>query len=116
MYKNATSDPSASSNGLIVCTASNAGLYPFPVAPLYASTKSGVIGLVRSLARRLEQDKIRINALAPAVIGELFLKSNIKTAINWSRNQYRTKRGSIQADDYHTNVNGYEGSGSICGG
>ncbi|KAF3400118.1 15-hydroxyprostaglandin dehydrogenase [NAD] [Penicillium rolfsii] len=68
MYKNATSDPSASSNGLIVCTASNAGLYPFPVAPLYASTKSGVIGLVRSLARRLEQDKIRINALAPAVI------------------------------------------------
>ncbi|KAJ5895897.1 short chain dehydrogenase/reductase [Penicillium subrubescens] len=67
MYKNATSDPSAS-NGLIVCTASNAGLYPFPVAPLYGSTKSGVIGLVRSLARRLEQDKIRINALAPAVI------------------------------------------------
>lgn len=69
MYKNATTDPAASSNGLIVCTASNAGLYPFPVAPLYASTKSGVIGLVRSLARRLEQDKIRINALAPAVIG-----------------------------------------------
>ncbi|CEJ59633.1 hypothetical protein PMG11_08250 [Penicillium brasilianum] len=68
MYKNAKTDPSASSNGLIVCTASNAGLYPFPVAPLYASTKSGVIGLVRSLARRLEQDKIRINALAPAVI------------------------------------------------
>lgn len=71
MYKNATEDPAASSNGLIVCTASNAGLYPFPVAPLYASTKSGVIGLVRSLARRLEQDKIRINALAPAVIGTL---------------------------------------------
>jgi NAD(P)-dependent dehydrogenase (short-subunit alcohol dehydrogenase family) len=78
MYKNATSDPSASSNGLIVCTASNAGLYPFPVAPLYASTKSGVIGLVRSLARRLEQEKIRINALAPAVIGELFPGTNIE--------------------------------------
>ncbi|KAJ5166260.1 short chain dehydrogenase/reductase [Penicillium canariense] len=68
MYKNEARDPSASSNGLIVCTASNAGLYPFPVAPLYATTKSGVVGLVRSLARRLEAEKIRINALAPAVI------------------------------------------------
>ncbi|GAB1202008.1 hypothetical protein APSETT445_000608 [Aspergillus pseudonomiae] len=68
MYKNATSDPSASSNGLIVCTASNAGLYPFPMAPMYATTKSGVVGLVRSLARQLAAERIRINALAPAVI------------------------------------------------
>lgn len=67
--KNDTS--STASKGLIVCTASNAGLYPFPVAPVYSATKHGVIGLVRSLARPLEKERIRINALAPAVIGEL---------------------------------------------
>lgn len=63
-------DVLAGSKGLIVCTASNAGLYPFPMAPIYSATKHGVIGLVRSLARPLEAEKIRINALAPAVIGK----------------------------------------------
>jgi short-subunit dehydrogenase len=60
----------AESKGLIVCTASNAGLYPFQMAPIYAATKAGVINLVRSLAKSLEREKIQINALAPAVIGK----------------------------------------------
>ena len=56
--------------GSIICTASNAGLYAFPMAPIYSATKHGVIGLVRSLARSIwEKERIRINALAPAVIG-----------------------------------------------
>lgn len=58
-----------SSRGLVVCTASNAGLYPFPIAPVYAATKAGVIGLVRSLARPYTEANIQINALAPAVLG-----------------------------------------------
>lgn len=57
------------SKGSIICTASNAGLYPFPIAPIYATAKHGVIGLVRSLARPLQKEHIQINALAPAVIG-----------------------------------------------
>jgi NAD(P)-dependent dehydrogenase (short-subunit alcohol dehydrogenase family) len=57
--------------GSIICTASNAGLYPFAVAPIYAASKFGVVGLVRSLARQLEKEQIQINALAPAVLGEL---------------------------------------------
>ncbi|KAK6952791.1 hypothetical protein Daesc_005085 [Daldinia eschscholtzii] len=61
-------DPTTGSRGTIICTASNAGLYPFPVAPIYAASKAGVIGLVRSLARVLERVNIRINALAPAVL------------------------------------------------
>jgi NAD(P)-dependent dehydrogenase (short-subunit alcohol dehydrogenase family) len=56
--------------GSIVCTASNAGLYPLPIAPMYAASKFGVVGTVRSLARPLLQEGIQINALAPAVIGE----------------------------------------------
>lgn len=66
--KNET-NPMTKSKGTIICTASNAGLYPFPVAPLYAATKAGVIGLVRSLARPLEKVDIQINGLAPAVLG-----------------------------------------------
>jgi NAD(P)-dependent dehydrogenase (short-subunit alcohol dehydrogenase family) len=58
------------SKGSVICTASNAGLYPFPMAPLYSATKHGVIGLVRSLARPLEKEQIQINGFAPAVIGE----------------------------------------------
>jgi len=57
------------SKGSIICTASNAGLYAFPMAPIYSATKHGVIGLVRSLAPALEREQIQINALAPAVIG-----------------------------------------------
>lgn len=57
------------SRGGIICTASNAALYAFPIAPVYSATKHAVIGLVRSLQRRLGQEGIRINAIAPAVIG-----------------------------------------------
>lgn len=69
-------DKNGSSRGSIICTASNAGLYPFPVSPLYAASKSGVIGLVRSTAPILERHNIQINALAPAVLGMLALRSD----------------------------------------
>ncbi|KAI0475199.1 15-hydroxyprostaglandin dehydrogenase [Xylariaceae sp. FL0804] len=60
--------PATGSRGSIICTASNAGLYPFPVSPLYAATKFGVIGLVRSMGPVLRSTGIQINALAPAVL------------------------------------------------
>lgn len=58
-----------SPRGSIICTASNAGLYPLPIAPLYAASKFGVVGLVRSTAKVIEKADIQINALAPAVLG-----------------------------------------------
>lgn len=64
-----TPNAETGSRGAILCTASNAGLYPFPVAPLYAASKGGVVALVRSMARPLEREGIQINALAPAVLG-----------------------------------------------
>lgn len=60
---------SSGSKGGIICTASNAGIYCFPMAPFYATAKHGVVGLVRSLAKPLELEGIQINALAPAVVG-----------------------------------------------
>ncbi len=58
-----------SDNGIILCTASSAGLYPFPVAPTYSIAKHGLVGGVRSLAKPLAQDGIRINAICPNCIG-----------------------------------------------
>ncbi|KAI1757581.1 15-hydroxyprostaglandin dehydrogenase [Xylaria castorea] len=65
-----TPDATTGFRGSIVCTASNAGLYPFPPQPLYAASKHAVIGLVRSLGPVYGQPHIgvRINALAPAVL------------------------------------------------
>ncbi|KAL1972599.1 hypothetical protein VTN31DRAFT_7013 [Thermomyces dupontii] len=68
-------NPAEPSRGGITCTASNAGIYPLHIAPLYSAAKHGVIGLVRSLSRPLEKEKIRINALAPAVV-----ESNISSS------------------------------------
>jgi len=57
-----------SQKGLIICTASNAGLYPFPIAPMYGVSKHGVVGAVRSLAKPLQSDHIRINGVCPNCI------------------------------------------------
>lgn len=82
MSKNQPS-PSNGSRGAIICTASNAGIYPFPVAPLYAASKGGVIALVRSLGPALERSQIQINALAPAVLG-------MQAAVDTKRKEDRT--------------------------
>lgn len=68
MHKN--KDDGSPSRGSIIVTASNAGLYPFPVAPLYGAAKAALINLVRSLAPVKAKSSIQINALAPAVLGK----------------------------------------------
>lgn len=68
MHKN--KDDDSPSRGSIIVTASNAGLYPFPVAPLYGAAKAGLVNLVRSLAPVQAKSSIQINALAPAVLGK----------------------------------------------
>ncbi|KAK5309314.1 hypothetical protein LTR93_012237 [Exophiala xenobiotica] len=63
-----TSAAGAATKGSIMCLTSNAGLYPFPVGPIYAASKHAIVGLVRSLARPLKGECIQINGLAPCVI------------------------------------------------
>jgi NAD(P)-dependent dehydrogenase (short-subunit alcohol dehydrogenase family) len=82
---NKRSNTTGSSRGLIICTASNAGLYPFPVAPLYATSKFGVVGLVRALGGPLQQHGIQINGLAPAVIGNSPHQNHVFTIVQLSK-------------------------------
>jgi NAD(P)-dependent dehydrogenase (short-subunit alcohol dehydrogenase family) len=52
----------------IVVTASLAGLEAMPRDPVYALTKHGLVGFVRSVAPQLAEGGIRINAVAPGVV------------------------------------------------
>ncbi|MEM9622266.1 MAG: SDR family oxidoreductase [Pseudomonadota bacterium] len=49
----------------VVVTASLAGLHAYPFDPLYALTKHGLVGLVKSLAPNLRAQGIKLHALCP---------------------------------------------------
>ena len=52
--------------GLIIATASNAGLILEPIVPMpYHPAKAGVLHMVRALALELARYRIRVNAIAP---------------------------------------------------
>jgi NAD(P)-dependent dehydrogenase (short-subunit alcohol dehydrogenase family) len=54
--------------GVIVATASLAGLTAMPSDPLYTLTKHAVVGFVRSIAPQLAERGLRINAVAPGIV------------------------------------------------
>lgn len=65
----------AAGGGSILCTSSTAGLNGSPASPLYSLTKFGIIGMVRSLSKRLAADNIRINAICPGSVDTPMLRS-----------------------------------------
>lgn len=54
--------------GVIVNTASIAGLTGYQPDPVYAATKHGVVGLTRSLLILKEEANIRVNCVCPGVV------------------------------------------------
>lgn len=54
--------------GAMVCMASVAGKFAFPLRSPYASSKAAVISLARCLSVELGPHKIRVNAIAPGVV------------------------------------------------
>ncbi|KAI5813483.1 hypothetical protein BZA77DRAFT_320993 [Pyronema omphalodes] len=54
--------------GKILITSSDAGIYPLPGVPMYATCKHGLVGLTRSLAPVLMKEGITVNAVLPAFV------------------------------------------------
>jgi NAD(P)-dependent dehydrogenase (short-subunit alcohol dehydrogenase family) len=54
--------------GVIIATASLAGLFGFQADPVYAAAKHGVVGLTRALIGLHAQMNIRVNCVCPAVV------------------------------------------------
>ena len=93
-------------------TASAAGLYPFPVAPLYGTSKAGVINLARSLGPVFKKSNIQINALAPVVFGtskteETPFPNHVLCffAKMLPRNKHCSEQRPLQVHGYYSDVN-----------
>jgi NAD(P)-dependent dehydrogenase (short-subunit alcohol dehydrogenase family) len=54
--------------GVIVSTASVAGLMGYMPDPIYAAAKHGVVGLTRSMTYLQQEDGIRVNCVCPGVV------------------------------------------------
>ncbi len=67
--------------GAIVATASLAGLGPYAADPIYAATKHGIVGLVRSVAPQLAEIGVRVHAICPGGVDTGLLPAERKAEI-----------------------------------
>ncbi|HEY8173705.1 MAG TPA: SDR family oxidoreductase, partial [Dehalococcoidia bacterium] len=69
----------ARGGGVIVQTASLAGLFGFQADPVYAAAKHGVVGLTRALIYLKDEANIRVNCVCPAVVNTPLVTSGLES-------------------------------------
>lgn len=76
----------ARGGGSIVVTSSLAGVTPLPIDPVYAMTKHGLVGLVRSSIGPLSSRNILINAVLPGGVDTNIVPPDLKSMVErWNR-------------------------------
>jgi NAD(P)-dependent dehydrogenase (short-subunit alcohol dehydrogenase family) len=74
-------------------------VYGAPLVAHYVTSKAGVIGLTRSLARELGEYNINVNVIAPGLTMSMEEESEARTAQNQQRLQARSlKRTEVPQD------------------
>jgi len=66
--------------GVIISTASMAGLYPYKEDPVYAAAKAGVVNFTYSLAPWAARLNIRVNCVCPGVVDTPLVRKGIDAA------------------------------------
>ncbi len=66
--------------GVIINTASMAGLYPYKEDPVYGAAKAGVINFTYSLAPWAAKRNIRVNCVCPGVVDTPLVRRGIEAA------------------------------------
>lgn len=100
----------------------NREFIPISYIPHFAASESRVVGLVRSLARPLATEHIRINALAPSVIGKSkhdCYRIPHRLVVAWTnhvdyRNEHCTEFGFVQGHGVHADVYCCKCSSTAC--
>jgi NAD(P)-dependent dehydrogenase (short-subunit alcohol dehydrogenase family) len=67
-FKYALAHLRAAGGGVMLCTASQAGVHGYPDLSAYCASKFAVVGMVESLAKELAGDGIRVCAVAPGLV------------------------------------------------
>ncbi|HUY21279.1 MAG TPA: SDR family NAD(P)-dependent oxidoreductase [Acidimicrobiales bacterium] len=71
----------ARGGGSVVATSSLAGIVSFPGDPIYTLTKHAVVGFVRSVAARLAEQHITINAICPGLVDTPLIDGEIRDVL-----------------------------------
>jgi len=73
--------------GVVMQTASLAGLFGFQNDPVYAAAKHGVVGLTRALVGLKDQLNVRVNCVCPAVVRTPLVTSGLERLTGAERDE-----------------------------
>jgi NAD(P)-dependent dehydrogenase (short-subunit alcohol dehydrogenase family) len=81
--------------GVIIQTASLAGLFGFQADPVYAAAKHGVVGLTRALVNLKPEMNIRVNCVCPAVVNTPLVTGGLSMLTGAAREEAERRMKSM---------------------
>ncbi|HZP57260.1 MAG TPA: SDR family oxidoreductase [Dehalococcoidia bacterium] len=89
----------ARGGGVIISTASLAGLFGFQADPVYTAAKHGVVGMTRSLVYLKDEANIRVNCVCPGVVRTPLVTSGIESLAGAEREEAERRLGQMPMID-----------------